>query len=197
MLRDCCLCLGAQRAARALARRFDAVLRPVGLTNGQFSLLMALNRPGPAARISDLAPFLAMDRTTLTAAVKVLERRGLIAPEADADDRRNRRLRLSEAGHATLIAALPLWRAAHDVLDVGLDDPAALRAGLDRVARLPADPRRGGPAQGRRAPGGCPAPVRGAGRGRISPRCRQRCRCTSRSIPRTSACAAPHPRPPG
>ncbi len=30
---------------RALARRFDDALRPVDLTNGQFSLLMSLNRP--------------------------------------------------------------------------------------------------------------------------------------------------------
>lgn len=134
MVRDRCLCLGAQRAARALARRFDAVLRPVGLTNGQFSMLMALNRPGPAARISDLAPFLAMDRTTLTAAAKVLERRGLIAPEPDADDRRNRRLRLTPEGHAVLVAALPLWTAAHAVLDAEVATPADLRAGLDRLA---------------------------------------------------------------
>ena len=45
MVRDTCLCLHMQRAARALARRFDEALRPVGLTNGQFSLLMSLNRP--------------------------------------------------------------------------------------------------------------------------------------------------------
>ncbi|MEI5617270.1 hypothetical protein WB403_50125, partial [Streptomyces brasiliscabiei] len=44
-VRDTCLCLHVQRAARALARRFDHDLRPVGLTNGQFSLLMSLNRP--------------------------------------------------------------------------------------------------------------------------------------------------------
>ena len=96
-VRDRCLCLHVQRAARALARRFDAALKPFGLTNGQFSLLMALNRPdGP--RISDLAPFLAMDRTTLTAALKVMERRGLVQSAADAGDRRNRRLALTEAG---------------------------------------------------------------------------------------------------
>ena len=47
LVRDCCLCLHVQRAARALARRFDEVLRPFHLTNGQFSLLMSLNRPEP------------------------------------------------------------------------------------------------------------------------------------------------------
>ncbi|GGE27897.1 DNA-binding transcriptional regulator, MarR family [Gemmobacter megaterium] len=119
MVRDRCLCLAAQRAARSLARRFDTALRPVGLTNGQFSLLMALNRPDPP-RISDLAPFLAMDRTTLTAALKVLERQGLAATTPDPTDRRNRRVSLTDQGHARLIAALPLWRAAHDRLDAAL-----------------------------------------------------------------------------
>jgi hypothetical protein len=44
-VRDTCLCLHLQRAARAVARRFDTALRPLGITNGQFSLLMSLNRP--------------------------------------------------------------------------------------------------------------------------------------------------------
>ena len=43
-VRDHCLCLHVQRAARALARRFDDALRPVGLTQGLFSLLTALKR---------------------------------------------------------------------------------------------------------------------------------------------------------
>src|SRR5919199_6958028 len=88
-VRDTCLCLHVQRAARALARRFDEALRPVGLTHGQFSLLMALNRPEPAA-MADVAALLAMDRTTLTANLKPLERRGLVAIDADAGDRRSR-----------------------------------------------------------------------------------------------------------
>ena len=52
-VRDHCLCLAAQRVARTLARRFDEALRPVGLTSGQFSLLMALNRPAPPNLGSD------------------------------------------------------------------------------------------------------------------------------------------------
>ncbi|TXM92416.1 MarR family transcriptional regulator [Methylobacterium sp. WL103] len=93
-IRDACLCLHAQRAARALGRRFDDALRPLGLTSGQFSLLMALNRPEPAA-MSAVARLLAMDRTTLTAALKVLERRGLATVAVDPEDRRGRRLSLT------------------------------------------------------------------------------------------------------
>src|SRR5882757_3480633 len=90
-VRDCCLCLHVQRAARALARRFDEALRPLGLTNGQFSLLMSLNRPEPPG-MSSVASLLAMDRTTLTAALKPLERRGLVTAAPDPSDRRGRRL---------------------------------------------------------------------------------------------------------
>ena len=90
-VRDRCLCLHVQRAARRLARRFDDALRPFGLTNGQFSLMMSLNRPEPP-RLGEVADFLAMDRTTLTAAIKPLERQGLIHSRPDPDDRRARRL---------------------------------------------------------------------------------------------------------
>ena len=48
LVRDSCLCLHVQRAARALARRFDDAFRQLNLTNGQFSLMMGLNRPEPA-----------------------------------------------------------------------------------------------------------------------------------------------------
>ncbi|MGR3821493.1 MAG: MarR family winged helix-turn-helix transcriptional regulator [Salipiger marinus] len=136
-VRDRCLCFRAQRAARALGRRFDAALKPVGLTNGQFSLLMSLNRPDPP-RISDLAPFLAMDRTTLTAALKVLERRGLVLQGTDSGDRRSRRLRLSDDGRAVLKQAVPIWRRTHAEIDAALDglDLDRLLRGLDALGEI-------------------------------------------------------------
>ena len=75
-VRDACLCLHVQRAAGALARRFDDAFRPFGITSGQFSLLMSLNRATPAS-IGAVATLLVMDRTTLTANLRPLERRGL------------------------------------------------------------------------------------------------------------------------
>jgi DNA-binding MarR family transcriptional regulator len=129
-VRDHCLCLHAQRTARALARRFDAAFRPLGLTNGQFSLLMALNRPEPPT-IGAVAAVLAMDRTTLTAALKPLERRGLVTVREDAEDRRSRRVALTGDGRALLGAALATWRGAHAELDAMLAD-----AGGDAAAGL-------------------------------------------------------------
>jgi DNA-binding MarR family transcriptional regulator len=111
-VRDTCLCLHLQRAGRSVARRFDAALRPLQLTNGQFSLLMSLNRPQPAS-IGSLAGLLAMDRTTLTANLKPLERRGLVTVTLDNADKRTRRLTLTPAGRALLLEAVPVWRRTH------------------------------------------------------------------------------------
>ena len=130
-VRDNCLCLHTQRAARALARRFDEVLRPFALTNGQFSLLMSLNRPAPPT-IGSVAMLLAMDRTTLTAALKPLERRRLVKVKVDKEDRRNRRLSITPAGRALLVRAFPVWTETHDAIERQLAgaDPDQLRAAL-------------------------------------------------------------------
>ena len=111
-VRDHCLCLQVQRTARALARRFDDAFRPLQLTHGQFSLLTALNRPEPTG-MGSVAALLAMDRTTLTANLKPLERRDLVKVTIDKADKRGRRLALTAAVRALLAAAAPIWRRTH------------------------------------------------------------------------------------
>lgn len=137
-VRDHCLCLRAQRAARALARRFDEAFRRFGLTNGQFSLMMSLNRPDPPS-IGAAAAFLAMDRTTLTAALKPLVRRGLVEVVRKPGDQRSRVATLTAAGRVLLAEALPVWRATHAEVDalLGGGDAETLRALLDDLSRAP------------------------------------------------------------
>lgn len=134
-VRAACLCLHVQRAARALARRFDAAFRPVGLTNGQFSLMMALNRMG-GSRIGEVSEILAMDRTTLTAALKPLERRGLVRIEVDDADRRSRRLTLTAAGSELLAQAYPIWESEHAKVEALItgSDPDTLRSDLQALS---------------------------------------------------------------
>lgn len=134
-VRDHCLCLAAQRAARTLARRFDEALRPADLTSGQFSLLMSLNQPSPPS-IGSIANLLAMDRTTLTANLKPLERRGLLDIAVDPEDRRSRRLVLTAKGRRVLAEALPIWQRLHAEIDRSLAplDAGALRTGLRGLA---------------------------------------------------------------
>jgi DNA-binding MarR family transcriptional regulator len=134
-VRDRCLCLHVQRAARALGRRFDAALRPAGLTQGQFSLLTSLNRAEPPT-IGSVANLLVLDRTTLTANLKPLERRGLVKVAVDPHDKRSRRLILTAAGRASLAAAAPIWKREHARVERLLQtaSPDILRAGLREVS---------------------------------------------------------------
>lgn len=136
LVRGSCLCLHVQRAARALARRFDEALRPAKLTNGQFSLMMALNRP-KAPSIGAVADLLAMDRTTLTAALKPLERRGLIDVKPDPDDRRIRVMSLTPAGRSTLAAAVPIWTRVHADVEQTVSDAGRLRNDLHAIGSPP------------------------------------------------------------
>jgi DNA-binding MarR family transcriptional regulator len=142
LVRDNCLCLHVQRAARALARRFDDALRPVGLTNGQFSLLMSLNRPDapgvPRATMRSVAELLGMDRTTLTAAARVLFERGLLVVEPEPGDRRNKVLKLTAEGRRVLAMAVPIWKREHAAIEKGLGQAGAerLRGDLNQAAQL-------------------------------------------------------------
>ena len=131
LVRDCCLCLHVQRAARVLARRFDEALRPFDLTNGQFSLMMSLNRPEPAP-MAAVASLLAVDRTTLTAALKPLERRGLVKVTSDARDRRSRLMVLTAQGMKLLASAVPVWQQTYEEVEALLPegDPDRLRKNL-------------------------------------------------------------------
>jgi DNA-binding MarR family transcriptional regulator len=109
-----CVCLGVQRAARGVARRYDEALKPLGLTSGQFSILSSLLREG-SEPIGVLAALLGQERTTLTRNLRPLEAAGWIETKPDAKDARVRRVRLTDKGRELLRAAIPVWRAAqHD-----------------------------------------------------------------------------------
>jgi DNA-binding MarR family transcriptional regulator len=127
-----CWCLNAQRAARRLARLYDEGLRPFELSHGQFSLLM-LAAGLREAGVGRLAEELVMDRTTVTAALKPLERRGLVRTEASAIDLRQRLVRVTPSGLALLGRASAAWQQLQ--ASVRRERPAAaLRPSLRQLA---------------------------------------------------------------
>jgi len=133
-IRDQCLCLATQRAARRLARRFDRLFAPLGLTNGQFSLMVALSGPWQP-RMGELADFLAMDSTTMTAAIKPLEKSGLVAVMSDDADRRIRRPQLTAEGRVSVRQAVRLWTEEHSRVaeEAQTADPATLARMIDAL----------------------------------------------------------------
>jgi len=129
------MCLHLKRASRVIGRMFDDAFRPFGLNNFQFSLLMLLNRPN-APTIGGLAEDLAMDRTTLTANLKPLERRGLVSVRRDSKDARVKLVTLTDAGNALLAKCVPQWRSANESARARLSgkDLPVLYSGLNLLA---------------------------------------------------------------
>ena len=82
-----------------------------------------------------VANLLAMDRTTLTAALKPLERQGFVANGIDPDDRRSRLLILTDGGREALASALPTWRDTHAAVEAQLEelDACRLRSALSAL----------------------------------------------------------------
>jgi DNA-binding MarR family transcriptional regulator len=133
-VRDQCLCFAAQRSARELARRFDRLFLGLGITNGQFSMMVAMGGMG-GPKLGELAAFLAIDHATVTAAVRKLQRRGLVSIRTDGNDARARRVSITEAGSALIARAVPLWREEHAKLNAELDgDAGEIRRQVMRLA---------------------------------------------------------------
>lgn len=105
-----CTCFNLRKATRRVTRFYDAVLKTSDLKVTQLTLLTAV-RISEQVTIKRLAKIMAMDRTTLSRNVSVLNRKGLIDIEP-GDDLRTRKLSLSEQGHVALAAAFPLWQKA-------------------------------------------------------------------------------------
>jgi DNA-binding MarR family transcriptional regulator len=123
------LCANVRRAARALTQRYDEALRPLGLTITQFTILQALSFAGEITQ-GRLGEILAMDSTTLTRTLAVMNRHGWIGKHYGTD-RRERLLRLTRAGEAELNRAVPYWRSTQEALRAGLG-----KQGWDELTKL-------------------------------------------------------------
>ncbi|HVO34347.1 MAG TPA: MarR family transcriptional regulator [Gemmatimonadales bacterium] len=107
-----CVCNTLRMATRVVTQLYDDVLRPSGLRVTQFSMLAAIARLEEAS-LRQLEDALAIDQTTLTRSLALLERDGLTARVANPD-RRIKAMRLTARGRAAFEAARPLWRRAQD-----------------------------------------------------------------------------------
>ena len=107
-----CACFKVRKAARAITKLYEEVLRPSGLRPTQFSLLMATRVMGPVT-VLNLAQVTVMDRTTLTRNLQILEKRGVITIKP-GEDRREREINLTAVGMEVLTKAIPLWEEAQE-----------------------------------------------------------------------------------
>jgi len=129
-----CVCATLRKASRSVTQLFDAALRPCGLRATQFHILAEVGGAGETT-ITRLTKRMAMDQTTLTRSIAILERDGLIKAVAKADARL-KALQLTAKGGRALREAQPLWASAQErmVKMIGSESWKLLGDELERVA---------------------------------------------------------------
>jgi DNA-binding MarR family transcriptional regulator len=129
-------------AARALTQLYDDLLRPSGLRVTQFSILAAIARMGDA-NLRRLEVALAIDQTTLTRSLNLLEREGVIE-RASHPDGRVKAMRLTSKGRRALEVARPLWAQAQDKVlrELGTKAWADAQRRLTHLLRVAVEKRR-------------------------------------------------------
>jgi DNA-binding MarR family transcriptional regulator len=86
---------------------YEKALRPLGLRATQLTILQVLARAGEVSQ-GELGGMLAMDSTSLTRTLAIMRREGWIL-ERRGRDRRERWLRLAQAGEKKLERVAPVW----------------------------------------------------------------------------------------
>ncbi|MGH2918952.1 MAG: MarR family winged helix-turn-helix transcriptional regulator [Solirubrobacteraceae bacterium] len=121
-VRAACACGTLRRAARLITQRYDHAIAPSGVKVTQLPLLVALGAHGPVP-LTPLAEVLALDRTTLTRNLKVLEERGFATLRPDEYDARVRLAAITDDGAHALSRALALWKDVHGAVVEEFGEP--------------------------------------------------------------------------
>ena len=111
-----CACNQLRRASRGITQLYEGALASSGLKATQLPILVAVGSAGDLS-VSALADALALDRTTLTRNLKVLEDRGLLRTRESDDDARVRMVSLTLAGSDVLSNALLRWMEMQEVVE--------------------------------------------------------------------------------
>ncbi|CAG2160635.1 MarR family winged helix-turn-helix transcriptional regulator [Cupriavidus numazuensis] len=129
-----CNCLALRQASRYLTALYDQALAGAGLRATQFSILYKLAKAGEIS-IGELAAVMAMDRTTLSANLKPMERDGLIKIVPSALDRRARQVTLTRQGMLSYQQAFPLWESVQQEFEraYGAKEAKSLRSAARSV----------------------------------------------------------------
>jgi DNA-binding MarR family transcriptional regulator len=131
-----CASFNFRRTSRAVTRFYDMALQESGIRSTQFTILVGIAKKQPVS-VGALADVLAIDSTTLTRSLRLLERQGLVAISNRAA-MRQRFLTVTPKGEHALARSLPAWRAAHErfVRTIGSAYWAGLRTEWERLAHM-------------------------------------------------------------
>ncbi|MDF1801949.1 MarR family winged helix-turn-helix transcriptional regulator [Thalassovita sp.] len=121
-------------AARLQERRLDDQLKTLGLTRTTWCILLAVGNEN-LSQPSDIADFVGIDRTATSRALRHMEDDDLLARSSGTEDRRTRRVELTQKGCDAIAQATPFARANADLMS-GLLEPGEEEALKQLLAKL-------------------------------------------------------------
>jgi DNA-binding MarR family transcriptional regulator len=130
LMRGSCLGVRVGRVHRLVTRAFEEALRPLGLSLPQLELLSALTLAGASIKPAELAELTAVERSTMSRNLAVLQERGWVAATESSPTGRSMAVAITPAGSRQLARADSAWSSAqHAILAaLGADAPARLDA---------------------------------------------------------------------
>ncbi|CDZ55977.1 MarR family winged helix-turn-helix transcriptional regulator [Neorhizobium galegae] len=111
-----CSNTAVRRASRHLGQLYEDAMGDTGLKGTQFSLLSQIARSNEPT-LKNLAEAMVMDLSALGHTLKPLIRDGLVELVPDAQDRRAKRVRLTDAAAAMQRDLTARWQVAQDRFD--------------------------------------------------------------------------------
>lgn len=120
-----CLGLRIARTHRLVTRIFEQALRPLGLTLPQLELLSTLTIVGRPIKPTELADLTAVERSTTSRNLAVMQARGWVATADVSPTGRAMAISITTAGSRQLAEARTAWELAQDRTHRALGPDAA------------------------------------------------------------------------
>ena len=118
------LCFPLYAASKALIRRYEPLLEPLGLTYTQYIVMLVMWEK-KSLTVNELGECVCLDSGTLSPLVKKLEERGYLC-KSKAEDGRFRILTLTEEGEALKEKAKPIPAAIGSCLNLSPEEALTL-----------------------------------------------------------------------
>ena len=123
-------CVGVRvgQLHRLVSRRFEAALRPLGLTLVQMEILTGLTLVGEPVRPASIARALGVERSTMSRNLTLMESRGLVVTTETSASDRSLAVTVSDLGTEKLVSAQAAWTEAQEAVIAGTaaDVPSVL-----------------------------------------------------------------------
>lgn len=121
-----CMCTNLRKVSRLITRIYDTRLKPSGININQLALLLTIDglrqTLGTSPSLGEIGDSMAMDTSTLSRNLRVLENQNLIQLVPDPDVRTKKSAVITKVGNQALQKAFPIWMEVQEEIQQNLGE---------------------------------------------------------------------------